>query len=401
MTAFHLPPPSANHAEAAGSPWGAAAAPAEPKLRIGYVLKRFPHLSQTFILNEILELERQGLTVEIISLRLPRDDEPRHHRLAQLRAGVTYISGEEAAEDVAGWARRLGLQHLHAHFATGAADTAMKAAALTGLPYSFTAHARDIYHQGVDSQALAERMGRARFVVTVSDYNQSYLENLASSRGTGGRILRLYNGLDLNCFAPVQGQREPGLIVAIGRLVPKKGFADLVEACAVLDRSGREFRCLIVGDGPERTALERAIRHHRLERRVKLAGAMAQAEVLAALGRAELFALPCIVGDDGDRDGLPTVILEAMALGIPVVSTRLAGIPEMVLNRRTGLLVQQGAVDQLANAMAELLASPDLRHTLSRNGLAHMREHFDLQHNARRLGQWFQAGGHPTISLGA
>jgi len=123
---------------------------------------------------------------------------------------------------------------------------------------------------------------------------------------------------------------------------------------------------------------------------------MAQTGVVAALGRAELFALPCIVGEDGDRDGLPTVILEAMALGTPVVSTRLAGIPEMVLQRRTGLLVNQGAVAELAEAMAQLLGSAELRATLSRNALAHMRQRFDLRRNARRLGQWFQTAGRPA-----
>ena len=364
--------------------------------RVGYVLKRFPHLSQTFILNEILELERQGLTVEIASLRPPRDDEPRHQRLALLRAGITYIDACEAGAHIADWAHRLNLQHLHAHFATGAADTAMRAAALAGIPFSFTAHARDIYHHSVDPQALAERMARASFVVTVSDYNRSHLEKLAASRGSGGRIVRLYNGLDLDCFAPAEAAREPGLVVAVGRLVAKKGFADLIEACAVLDRSGVEFHCLIIGEGPERSALEQSISRHRLPHRVTLAGAMAQTVVVAALGRAELFALPCIVGEDGDRDGLPTVILEAMALGTPVVSTRLAGIPEMVLQRRTGLLVNQGAVAELAEAMAQLLGSAELRATLSRNALAHMRQRFDLRRNARRLGQWFQTAGRPA-----
>jgi len=360
----------------------------EPALRVGYVLKRFPHWSQTFILNEILELERQGVTVEIVSLRPPRDDEPRHQRLARIQAGVYYLDSSDA---VAAWARHLGLQHLHAHFASAAAETAMQAAALAGLPFSFTAHARDIYHEGVDSQALAERMGQAHFVVTVSDYNRGYLENLAAARGRGGSIRRLYNGLDLDCFAPSRQAREPDLIVAVGRLVPKKGFIHLIEACAVLDRQGLEFRCQIIGDGPQRADLERAIGRHRLQQRVKLAGAAPQSDVVAAIGRAEAFAMPCVVGADGDRDGLPTVILEAMALGTPVVSTRLAGIPEMVLDGYSGLLVEPGAVAELAHALAQLLGSAELRATLSRNALAHMGERFDLRHNGRQLAQWFRA----------
>ncbi|NOT13666.1 MAG: glycosyltransferase family 4 protein [Methylococcaceae bacterium] len=371
-------------------------------LKIGYVLKRFPNLSQTFILNEILEIERQGVLVEIVSLRTPRS-EPTHSALKNLKAQITYLdettksSDSTIAEQVALWAKSRHLQHLHAHFATSAAEIAMQSAKLANIGYSFTAHAHDIYHEKVDRQALINRIQNARFVVTVSDFNRDYLNKLQSNQSYKGTINRLYNGLDLTLFNPTKLIREPGLIVSIGRLVPKKGMSFLIEAFASLRDRNVTFRAVIIGEGEERVTLEKSIQKFALEQQVTLVGALTQSDVIATLSRAELFALSCIVGDDGDMDGLPTVILEAMALGIPVVSTQLAGIPEMIHHQINGLLVDQKQVTDLADAMQTLLESNELRISFRNQSLKHMEEHFNLRKNVAQLREWFAAAS--TIGM--
>lgn len=367
--------------------------PAEA-LRVGYVLKRFPNLSQTFILNEILELERQGVLVEIISLRCPRS-EPTHSSLKKLQAQITYLdvttksSDSIIAEQVAEWAKSRQLHHLHAHFATSAAEIAMQSGKLANLGYSFTAHARDIYHEKVDQQALVKRMQNARFVVTVSDFNRDYLNKLLANHSCNGNIYRLYNGLDLTLFRPSPLIHESGLIVSIGRLVPKKGMKYLLDACALLRDRNVAFRAVIIGEGEERASLEQAIQRLALDQQVTLAGALSPSAVIEILSLSDIFVLPCIVSEDGDMDGLPTVILEAMALGIPVISTRLAGIPEMIHHQINGFLVEQQQVPELADAMQVLLESNELRNTFRKQSHQCMEEQFNLQKNVGQLIQWF------------
>lgn len=366
-------------------------------LKIGYVLKRFPNLSQTFILNEILELERQGLQVEIISLSFPRN-EPVHHAFKNLKARITYLSDEEAktqssiAKAIAVWAEQYKLEHLHAHFATSAAESAMNAAKLCNISFSFTAHARDIYHQKIDKHALAERMAQAEFVVTVSDYNRQYLNDLLVQFNFKAKVFRLYNGLDLSLFKPLEKSATvTGLIVSVGRLVPKKGIKYLIEACNELKNRNIAFTSVIVGDGEEYAMLRELIDKYNLGGQITFAGALTQNEVLRLLSQAETFVLPCTVGDDGDIDGLPTVILEAMALGVPVISTRLTGIPEMIQNGLNGLLVEQKQTVELADAIQKLLASSDLKRQYRNQSLLKMEQAFDLRKNVSQLIHWFAA----------
>jgi glycosyltransferase involved in cell wall biosynthesis len=365
-------------------------------LRIGYVLKRFPHLSQTFILNEILELERQGVQVYILSLRSPRG-EPTHGYLKNLRAQITYLdetstpSDKARAEQVALWAKARAIDHLHAHFATSAAEIAMRAANLAKITYSFTAHARDIYHEAVDHKALLNRIAHAAFVVTVSDYNRDYLENLLAAHHSQGKVIRLYNGLDLELFNPEPSLRQSGLVVSVGRLVAKKGMNYLIEACADLRNRGVPFRCMIVGDGEERESLQGMISKLNLEPSITLIGALTQSDVIDIINQADIFVLPCIIDKEGDRDGLPTVILEAMALNTPVISTRLSGIPEMIHDHITGLLVEPQQVEDLANAMTELLGSEELKQMIRVNARQHMTDHFDIRKNVAQLIEQFFA----------
>jgi glycosyltransferase involved in cell wall biosynthesis len=411
-------------------------------LRVGYVLKRFPRLSETFVLNELLELERQGVEVVVFSLLRP-PEEPRHARLFELAAPLHYLPGGSlldgwrvgAADGTAGggtvakrpltallaeaegpWPPLLNgkdadavatlhlkaatvallaqahrLDHLHAHFASDATTVALLAGRLAGLPVSFTAHARDIYHRytdpGADAAMRRAKLAEARFVVTVSDYNRRHLEALA--RGTPARIHRLHNGLDLGRVRPRAKPREPGRFLAVGRLIEKKGFIHLIEACRELARLGRPFLVEIVGEGPERERLAAATAAVGLGQAVRLLGALPQEALLERLARASAMVLPCVVGASGDRDGLPTVLLEALATATPAISTTLGGIDEVIEDGVSGLLVPPGDGKALAAAMARLADDPLLAAAMGAAGRERAEAAFDLARNVARLRRLF------------
>jgi len=391
-------------------------------MRIGYVIKSYPRLSQTFIVNELLAHERAGLPLEIFSLRLPRT-EPRHANVDRVMAPVNYVPGpsasgtelweamracaqvipqfwsrlremaEEPAADVfqavvlARLVRERGISHLHAHFGNVATSVARLAAGLTGIRYSFTAHARDIFHQKVVPAQLRRKLGDAGAVVTVSEYNLEFLRERYGAAAE--RVRRVYNGLDMADFAYADPGQRPPVIVSVGRLVEKKGFLDLIEACGELARRGREFRCDMIGDGPLETALAERIAALEIGDRVHLLGLRRQDEVKRLIQSAAVMAAPCVVGDDGDMDGLPTVILEAMALGTPCVGTDVTGIPEVLRHEDTGLMVAQRAPSALADAMERLLGDAALRVRLAGNARALVEREFDIHRNAGRLRSMF------------
>lgn len=356
--------------------------------RVCYLLKRFPRLSQTFILNELLELERQGVDVVVVARR-GSGEALTHERLAELRAPVRYLGDAKTDRQMADVVSETGATHVHAHFATWAADAAMRINALTGIPYSFTAHARDIHHEGVDEAALVARISRAAFVVTVSDANRDHLAALLRAHGAEGRVIRLYNGMDLTSLRPASEGRDPGLVVSVGRLVEKKGFADLIEACRLLRDGGREVRCAIVGEGELRAELQEQIVGAGLADVVSLPGARPQRDTLATIASGAVLALPCVVAADGDRDGLPTVILEAMALGTPVVSTDLPGVPEMIVDGVSGRVVPQRDPARLAAALGDLLDAPGDRRRFAERALADVHTRFDLATNVAELAVHF------------
>jgi len=182
-------------------------------------------------------------------------------------------------------------------------------------------------------------------------------------------------------------------VVSVGRLVQKKGFEYLVEACNILKAQGRHFRCVIIGEGEERIALEKRIAQYSLEREVALLGPRTQAEVMQIVQAATAFVLPCVIGDDGNRDGLPTVLLEAMALGVPAISTAVTGIPEIIETGCTGLLVEEKNPHALAQALQRLLDSAPLRKQLREAALQKVRKDFDLAVNAKTLMGYFLTGG--------
>ena len=293
--------------------------------------------------------------------------------------------------------RRRGIDHIHAHFASVATTVARLASLLTGVPYTFTAHAKDIFHEDVDPSDLRTKLEGAAAVVTVSDFN---LAHLAWSIGpAAARTERIYNGVDLDRFPRSTVEHRPAVIVAVGRLVEKKGFSDLIDACHRLRSDGREFRCDIIGAGPEEERLRQQVERLHLEATVHLRGPLPQSVVRTAVAGAVALAVPCVVGSDGNRDGLPTVLLEAMALGTPCVATPVTGIPEVIRSEETGLLVAEHDTEALAGALARLLDDRRLGSHLAAVARKLVEEEFDIHRQAGHLRRHFT--GRTTVSTTA
>ncbi|KNG91899.1 glycosyltransferase [Pseudaestuariivita atlantica] len=384
-----------------------------PDAPIAYILKRFPRFSETFILNELLAHEAAGSKTHVYSLLAP-PDEPRHARLAELKAEVVILkahgkgpdgvpaSGDEAlfsgktpqeigallrkASAVADDARARGITHFHAHFGSDTTTVACLAARAIGGTYSFTAHAKDIYHTYVTPEADAEmrraKLREAAFVATVSDYNARHLSGLCPE----ARVTRLYNGIDLAAFTPVGAAlQKPGHLIAVGRLVAKKGFDVLLDACAELKARNVPFALSLVGSGP----MEETLRAQRaalgLEDLVSMDGPLPQEALIDKMGTAQAAVLPCVVTESGDRDGLPTVLLEAMGRSLPVVTTTVSGGPEIVRDGLTGRLCAPGDATSLANALEDILVLPERARLMGQAGRRRAEDLFDLKVNASRL----------------
>lgn len=397
-------------------------------IRIAYVLKRYPRYSETFIVNEILAHEAVGLDLRIFSLRPPTDT---HFQdiLARVRAPLTYLpyasiktldfwkaiettgrilpglwptletAQDECYRDVyqalmlAQAVNEQGIQHLHAHFATSATTVARLAARFAGISYTFTAHAKDIFHQDVNTDDLRCKLTEAASVVTVSDYNQNYLLNKYGT-AAATTVTRIYNGLDLTRFPYTSPLKRDQQILAVGRLVEKKGFIDLVEACAILNNQGQGIHCQIIGSGPLQDELETRIRQLGVEDKVELLGPRPQQDIIQHVRDATVLAAPCVVGSDGNQDGLPTVLLEAMALGTPCISTDVTGIPEVIQNNETGLMVPQQHPQALADAIKKLLQDATLRVQLSKAARHLIETEFDIHRNTKQMRKCFVAALH-------
>jgi glycosyltransferase involved in cell wall biosynthesis len=399
---------------------------------VGYVVSTWPRLSQTFVLTEIVALERSGVPLRIFSVKDP-GGEPVHAKVAQVRAEVTYLSFRGSwrrivranlrlalelrwryaralmhaiaygrvgvvrrffqAVYLAHLLRREPVEHLHAHFATAPTLLAMFASELTGIPYTFTAHARDIY---VDTQRklLRKQIEQARAVVTVSQYNRRYLKEQICPLSSG-KVHCIYNGLDLADFDfrwPRTVNPGPPVILSVARLIPKKGLEDLIEAAAILKQLGRAFTVEIIGNGPLRNELETRVKELGLDDCVEFKGSQPQESVSLAYQQASIFALPCVVTEDGDRDGIPTVVLEAMASGVPVVSTPISGIPELIESSRDGILVPPNSPLLLAEALDRLLSDSQLRDRLAQAARAKIESRFLVERSSSQLLNLFQNG---------
>ena len=407
------------------------ATPRDGAPRVALVLKGYPRLSETFIAQEILELERRGFVFDIWSLRRPTDryrhpmheeiaarllylpeylkDDPRRvwrglvHAVRHLAFAPTLRAflRDLRRDPSAGRLRRLGqalvlareldpaIGHLHVHFLHTPDSVTRYAALLTGRSYSFSAHAKDIWT--TPEWERAEKITDARWGVTCTADGWQELRRVAGP--AGGKVELVYHGLDLARFpAPPPRTRladgrdpaDPVRLVAVGRAVAKKGFDTLLDALARLPAS-LHWRLVHVGSGEKLAGLKQQAERLGLSDRIEWRGSQAQKAVVEALREADLFVLPSQPGEDGDRDGLPNVLMEAATQALPALSTRFAGVPEFIDDDVNGVLVPPGDAPALAEALAGLIADPARRLRLGTAALARLKADFTFDAGIDRL----------------
>lgn len=399
--------------------------PSSP-LHVAYLLKMFPRLSETFILNEVLELERQGAKVEVFSL-MPPGDGRFHGSVSNLKLTIRYIPREKPesfwarlgefepglvppmdrwepaveflrkyripkdldmllrALIIGAEAKRSGVQHIHAHFATISTRMAALVNILYDIPFSFTCHAKDIFRETVNRDLFRDLVAGSSFTITVSDFNRNFI--LENTPGVDAeKIIRLYNGIDLNFFETSKEPRktDPLQIISVGRLVPKKGFDHLLNALAMLKAENLNFRTTLIGDGEEKERLQQQCQQLGLEEHVEFTGALPIEEVRRKCADSSMMVLACVPDTDGNMDALPTVLLEALALDLPIVTTTLTGCPEIV-GDDAGVLVEPANPEALASSIRTL--ADKIREGQINQGTARARAErlFDLTTNVSTL----------------
>ena len=397
--------------------------------RVAYITSRFPKLSETFVLYEILAVEELGVDVEIFPLI--RGREAVHHkeaaRLAERAHDIPLLSRTVLAAQwhwlrnrpraylrswwaairgnlgsprflaravvvvplAATYGRRMSelqVEHIHAHWATHPALAAYVASGLTGIPYSFTAHAHDIY---VERPMLLEKIRRASFVVTISEYNRRFLERHYGAVARS-RLVVIHCGTDTGLFQPpVARPPGPWTVVCVASLQPQKGHRHLIEACRRLVAGGIDLRCMLVGDGETRGELERQIRLAGLGAHVRFMGQQPRHRVIELVGSADAVAQPSVILANGKMEGIPVALMEAMAMERPVVATDISGVAELVENGSTGLLVPPGDPGRLSDALRAIHDDPELGRALGRAGRRKVVEEFDLSRSAAELARRF------------
>jgi len=423
---------------------------------VGYVMMAYARVDDAFITNEIYLLERMGLKLRLFSVKQPMDNAARHASVEQIQAPVTCLPDLTAGRRQrlvwrhlkAYWRshaqvflRRPGayvrtlfyalglymkyrsplrspkvteeqflvdflragpvalevlespwIRHLHGHFCHASTTVTMMVSRMTGVPFSFTAHAKDIYLGKFNpGDLLQQKMRRAAFVVTCTEVNRVHLQQLCPDVPA---VHRIYHGIDTAVFAPRVAHESrnggPPRILAVGRFVEKKGFPYLVRACRELKERGLAFRCDIIGRSDrDSEEVQRLIAEGKLEQTVFVSGAVTHDELKQLYERCTIFCLPCIVARDGDRDGIPNVLVEAMAMGLPVVSTTISAIPELIDDGRNGTLVAQRDVPALAGALQRLLVDAELRRKLGDAAQETVRGSFDAERTTSALKELF------------
>jgi glycosyltransferase involved in cell wall biosynthesis len=399
------------------------------KDRVAYIVGSYPSITQTFIMRELLELERNGFHLNIFCLQRP-NHRIEHPEARALRASIIYIprprevlpllllahiyclalkplrylktisyvvSKKNAnfweaflrAGFVVSKLRHTGICHLHAHFAANQTLLAMLVSLLTGIPYSFTAHAWGIFM--AEQQVLTEKIGSAQFVVTISDFNKKYLAPYCTDEKALNKIHVIHCSVDLDRFVLTRARRrqrslsEGFTILTVAHLGQKKGHIYLLQALSLLREKGRIFHWIVAGDGPQRSLLEEEVRTRGLTGQVTFAGEVTSDQVLELLERADVFVLPCVRAENGDMDGIPVALMEAMAVGVPVVSTTISGIPELIDHGKNGLLVKPKDVRGLAEALEYLFEHPEEGRQLGKAAPDKIAQHFELKTNVRKL----------------
>jgi glycosyltransferase involved in cell wall biosynthesis len=397
---------------------------------VAYIVSRFPKLTETFVLYEMVAVENDGVRVDFYPLMRIRGTKMHSEAASWLERAhfVPFLSGSilganlhylmrhpsrywttlltllrrtwgSARYFLGGlvlfpkavyFARRMTatrIEHVHAHFANHPAAVAWVIHRLTGIPYSFTAHGSDLH---LERRMLEEKAAAAAFVVTISEYNrQLILEECGPS--TTAKVVVIHCGVDTAVIrprpapAPSAGEQRPFRIVCVGTLHEVKGQTYLLEACRRLSERGLQFTCHLVGDGPDRPRLSKQARQGGIGDRVHFRGWLTREEVRQVLDDADAVAAPSVLARSGSREGIPVALMEAMASGVPVVASRLSGIPELVVNDETGLLVEPRDVEGLAVALERLHGDAGLRRRLGKAGREKVEREFDLQRNASML----------------
>lgn len=401
---------------------------ASDSLRAAFVLKGYPRLSETFIAQEIAALERRGLDILIVSLRRPTDAR-RHAVHDEIRAEVLYLPEyllleplrvlrswwkarrhpnfaavrslwlkDLARDPTPNRVRRFGqalvlaaelpaeVERLHAHFLHTPASVTRYAAALLGLPWTGSAHAKDIWT--TPEWEKREKLASCEWLVTCTRANRDHLAALAPA----GRVELVYHGIDLARFPPGKARSStaagPATILSVARLVEKKGTDVLLQALARMPPH-LDWRFVHVGGGPLKRRLERLARSLGIRARVEWRGALTQEELLGEYRKADIFALASRIAADGDRDGLPNVLAEAQSQSLACVATRVSGIPELLRDGQTGLVVEPDDPDALAHALASLIANPARRRALGQAGQSHVVKNFAIDANLEVLARKF------------
>lgn len=406
---------------------------------LGMVLKGFPRISETFISNEIRLLETMGFKIHIFSMRRPRETFA-HDSVREIEAQVTYlpesmITGlpvlllhtfmlllERPGRFLSGlgllfsrfrlapkkhtWlkhfmqaaflvrtAKEVGLAHVHAHFAHTPTTVGMYAAHFEGVPFSFTAHAKDIYTQ--DPARILDKIERAAFLVTCTKYNKRYLEKIS---GAAKPVHCVYHGINLDLFSangrPPTAQ-APFSIMTVARFVPKKGLDIVLRALRMLRDKGLDFRYTLIGDGAIRDEVTGLIGELGLDDVVELPGTITHGQVIRHFEQSDLFVLGCREAADGDRDGIPNVVAESMAMGVPVASTTVSGVPELVEHEHTGLLCASESVDGMAEIIERLLTDDELRARVIPAARSKVNEVFNNRKLIADLGEIYKSHGVP------
>lgn len=416
-------------------------------MQIAYFLNKYPKISETFVHQEISELIRSGRAIQLFSLFRPTQQELdqiqfeeipevnylmaqakvgailrahgyylvkkpgnyfrllhfafKHRRESRLFRLIINIISAARHQDQTDEAQRQELmvhfilapvfarviekhnvRHLHAHFADAASSFAMLIAFLLKIQYSFTAHAYDVF---MPQANIEQKITGAAFIITCTEYNkQFWLQKYPWI--SEQKIQVIYHGINWHRF---KREKAPDglkpVIVTVGRLVVKKGIAYLLNACLELKKRGVPFECRIIGDGPERARLELFTKIHHLESEVVFKGAIPPQQIKAELEQAYVFALPCIVEDNGNRDGIPNVIAEAMAMELPVISTRVSAIPELVEDGKHGYLLESGDFKTLAEKLQILFAQPELARKMGGSGRRRIQQIFSLDRCLKKL----------------
>ena len=420
-------------------PRAASSPPVDGRLdrrtRLAYLVSRYPAVSHTFILREVLQLRERGFDIEVASINSPDRDVDDMTSDERQEAEATYyvkrhgvvgaivahlwafgrptawlrtllfalgLGGWDLRQKayavfyftealmLARWMESHGMKHLHVHFASAAANVALILKQFAPIGLSLTVHGPDEFYD-VPGQWLPEKIAAADFIICIGAFARSQLMHL-SPAGQWHKFDICPLGVDPDRYKPVRRSDEtrPFTILCVGRLTPAKGQRILIDACRQLHQSGRKLQLVLVGAGPDEADLKATVARFGLDSIVRFTGALNQTEVHAWYSRADAFALASFA------EGIPVVLMEAMASGIPCVSTRITGIPELIRNGDDGLLVTPSDADELAAALARLMDDSPLRQYLARSGRARVQEKYNLERNAERLGCIFETrlGGH-------